>query len=165
MVSFCDTPTHTGGVFYEKKQKGQKYLKNSKLDLVVVRISAENKLVNARPCYNCLDMMKAVGIRRVYYSVEDKIICEKVNDMVSICSSSVLRFVERQVYHAPEDNTEYFKRLMNMKIPTTLKKYNIDKFLNYNLKLVLPTFSWTMNKKNIRIYDENNSLFKIILII
>ena len=108
--------------------------------------------------------MKAVGIRRVYYSVEDRIICEKVNDMVSICSSSVLRLVERQIYHAPEDNTEYFKWLMNIKIPTALKKYNIDNFLTYNLKLVLPTFSWEITKKNIKIYDENNSLFKIILI-
>ena len=109
--------------------------------------------------------MKAVGIRRVYYSVDGKMICEKVNDMVSICSSSVLRMVERQVYNAPSSNLEYFKRLLNQKMPNILNKTNFYNFTEYNLPYVLPEFSWKKSKNKVYIFDEKKNVFKIIILI
>ncbi len=84
-----------GGVFKESKER-----KLKKYDVFVVRINkpskpstnqtSDTKLVNARPCAHCLDMMKSVGIRRVYYSDDyGDIICENVKDMISIHTSKV----------------------------------------------------------------------------
>ena len=149
------------GVFYEKNQK---YLKCEKIDLVVIRINCKEELVNARPCYNCLDMMKAVGIRKVYYSIHNDIICEKVSNMVSICSSSISRQIERNIYGAPENNNEYYKKLLYTKIPKFLTIQSVENFIEYNLKIVLPNFTWKVTKKTFEIYDENNQLIKVVSI-
>lgn len=39
------------------------------------------RMNNSAPCKHCLDLMKSLGIRRVYYSFEGKIVMEKVNEM------------------------------------------------------------------------------------
>ena len=122
-------------------------------------------MVNARPCYNCLDMMRAVGIKRVYYSVDDNIVCENVSNMVSINSSSVLRFLERTMYNAPSTDKEYFIRLIKMKMPNELRLKNIMFFVNYNLFDVLPDFNYSLTKKHFNIFDESGMLVHKVNII
>ena len=145
-----------------KKGKNKKL---RKLDIFVIRISANGELVNARPCYNCLDMMRAVGIRRVYYSIDGSVICENVSHMVSINSSSVLRFLERTMYNAPMTDNEYFKRLLAKKLPNTLRRKNIYYLINYNLNDVLPDFTFKIKKNEFIIYDENNYILHKVKII
>ena len=49
--------------------------------MVVVR-NYKGKLANSKCCEDCINIMKKVGIRKVYYSdKEGNIICEKVNNM------------------------------------------------------------------------------------
>ena len=49
----------------------------------------------SRPCHKCLQLLKTVGIRKVYYTtgIGDELVCEYVKDMVSIeCSSSTIMY-------------------------------------------------------------------------
>ena len=64
-----------------------------------MRVTKIGEIGNARPCHNCLKMMKDIGIKKVFYSTGegDKIVCEHVRNMVSIQSSSVTRFLNYQV--------------------------------------------------------------------
>jgi hypothetical protein len=102
----------------------------SKLDLVVIRINKEGKTCNSRPCHNCLNMMKAVGIRRVYYSVgPDIVICENVKDMISIQSSSVDRYLHEQIHNEYNDRNTYYEKLLIKYFPTSIRKYNLDNFV------------------------------------
>lgn len=66
--------------------KGDNSIRRKKLDIYVAR---EN-LLNSKPCFHCIQILKYFGIKRVYYSngtvtVKDKIIfdiiykCEKVD--------------------------------------------------------------------------------------
>lgn len=41
-------------------------------DLYVVRINKEGLYRNSRPCEMCMDTMKFLGIRRVYYSISQE---------------------------------------------------------------------------------------------
>ena len=77
---------------------------------MVVRVNKLGDICNARPCYNCLDMMKAVGIRKVYYSISpNEIICEKVKDMISIQASMVDKNVDniKSSYNNNFESSEY----------------------------------------------------------
>ena len=63
-----------GKSFYFDNKKNLVYFPNNnykrkKIDLIVIRINKNKEICNARPCYNCLNMMKCVGINRVYYSI------------------------------------------------------------------------------------------------
>jgi predicted phage terminase large subunit-like protein len=40
-----------------------------KLDLLVIRVTKMGDIGNARPCHNCLKMMKDIGIKKVFYSI------------------------------------------------------------------------------------------------
>ena len=75
-----------GGDFYKNATKK---VKDKKFNMIVIRINNKGELKNARPCHNCLIMMKNIKINKVYYSVDNNIICEKVKNMISIQSSSV----------------------------------------------------------------------------
>ena len=109
--------------------------------------------------------MRAVGIRWVYYSIDDSIVCENVSHMVSINSSSVLRYLERTMYNAPKTDKEYFKKLLSKKLPNTLRRKNIDCFLTYNFNDVLPDFTYNINKNHFTIYDDNNNILHVVNII
>lgn len=47
--------------------------------LLVVRLNSNNKLANSKPCVDCLEKLKKIGIKKIYYSdamgriVEEKI--------------------------------------------------------------------------------------------
>jgi hypothetical protein len=132
-----------GGVFKESKER-----KAKKYDIFVVRInkcSDEVKLVNSRPCSHCLDMMKAVGIRRVYYTDDSgEIINENVKDMISIHTSKVTQRFEitkNKSKTAPLikqnqiNQTEYYDKLIEQ-IPNVIKQTNYKYFIEYNWKTI-----------------------------
>lgn len=147
-----------GGVFYPSQN-----IKFQKVDLIVLRVGKNGETCNARPCYNCLNMMKAVGIRKVYYSVSfEKIICENVKDMVSIQSSSVNRYIEKicRLTHSDDNTNKYYENLLVKYFPKIIRKHNLDSFINYNLFNVLPTYKikFTQAKTKVLIFDNNNKI-------
>tara|TARA_B110000879_G_C11176853_1_gene516411 strand:- start:230 stop:631 length:402 start_codon:yes stop_codon:yes gene_type:complete len=123
-------------------------------------MTSEGVLGNARPCYNCLNLMKIVGIKRVYYSVKpDMIVCERVKDMISIQASGVCKFIRQKYYHAPINDNEFFKELLTRLFPSRVKRDNLNYFLNHNFKIVLPDYGYKIvNTKKINrivFFDEN----------
>lgn len=63
-----------------------------KIDIIVIRFS-NNTLKNSKPCFACINQMKKLGIRKVFYSNSDNIIvCENVQDMENTHISSLNRF-------------------------------------------------------------------------
>lgn len=132
----CPTTRKRGGVLNGAKPK------NRKLDIVVVRINKSGETCNARSCFNCLIMMKAVGIRRVYYSISpDEVICENVKDMVSIQASSVARRIEKLNGNQLVNNSDkYYEYLLSKLFPPSIRMYNLEKFINHNLSDILPTY-------------------------
>jgi len=103
--------------------------------------------------------MKAVGVRKIFYSHNNNIICERVNNMISINSSSIMRKLERDYYNAPIDDNTYYKYLLIRKSPKNISKYNVECFLNYNFNEILPTFNYDINSKRIQFYDSNGKFF------
>lgn len=95
---------------------------------MVVRADVNGNLVNARPCYQCTLMMKDLGINKVYYSIDNVIVCEKVADMISINSSNMWRRVDMTQNNAPTDMIEYYRRVIQ-KMPHQTKRRNIDHFI------------------------------------
>ena len=143
----------------------------SKLDLVVIRVNKLGEASNSRPCHNCLNMMKSVGIRRVYYSVgPDTVICENVKDMISIQSSSVDKHIDQLNNNDYKDHDSYYENLLIRYFPSVIRKYNLDNFIRYNLSYLLPkhhvviqtskytTYVWITDTKNkeIILYNKKN---------
>jgi len=143
MERICLSIINMGGVFYQEKNT-----KFTKLNLMVVRVNKLGDICNARPCYNCLDMMKAVGIRKVYYSISsDNIICEKVKDMISIQASLVDKQVDdikssyNNNFKSPVyDTNKYYEKLLIKNFPKTIRQSNLDNFIIHNLVNVLPAY-------------------------
>ncbi len=69
--------------------------KIKKYDILVTRLTANGKLTYSRPCQHCFDVLRKMGVRRIYYSdFTGDIICEKIAQMNSqkLCVSSGTRF-------------------------------------------------------------------------
>jgi hypothetical protein len=105
--------------------------------------------------------MKSVGIRRVYYSIDqDTVICENVRDMISIQSSSVDKHIDQLNNNDYKDHTSYYENLLIKYFPSIIRKYNLDNFIQYNLSNLLPkhqviiqsnkysTHVWIINTQN-----------------
>lgn len=148
-----------GGFFVAKNKK-------IKCDLVVIRINREDKICKSRPCYNCLAMMKSVGIRKVYYSDNNQnIICENVKDMISINASSVTKMIDCLKMDLNLSHTDFFENLLKTLFPNKIKKINFEYFIEHDLSNVLPNHSYTMTKDLVIIYDTfNKELVKSALI-
>ena len=136
LVAHSRLTGNAGGVLNEAKPK------NQKLDIVVVRVNRAGETCNARPCHNCLNMMKAVGIRKVHYSVSaTEMVCENVKDMISIQTSSVAKHIERLNGNCLVDSSDkYYEDLLRKYFPPAIRRYNLDSFVRYNLSNVLPTY-------------------------
>ena len=166
MERICHSIVNARGVFYQEKN-----IKSSKLNLIVVRVNKLGDICNARPCYNCLDMMKAVGIRKVYYSISsNEIICEKVKDMISIQASLVDKHVDaikssyNNNFKSPVyDTNKYYEKLLIKNFPKTIRQNNLDNFIIYNLVNVLPTYKVIIYNtlKKQKILDKNEYPFSI----
>ena len=128
---------------------------------MVVRINKEGELCNARPCYKCLEMMKSVGIRKIYYSVsKTEIICEAVKNMISIQASAVTKQIERLNGNMlVDDKNIYYSSLIKKFLPPIIRQHNFDSFIKYNLNHVLPKYTICIeSQKGIKygaILDEN----------
>lgn len=141
--------------------------KKTKLNILVIRINKMGETCNARPCYNCLNLMKKVGIRKVYYSVSStQIICEKVKDMVSIESSSVTQYLDILYSNMPNKTiTKYFENLLIKYFPSKIKKKNLEIFIQYNFSNVLPDHKIIIINNNIQFIDSSKILiFKSLII-
>jgi hypothetical protein len=145
LVARCPTIGKRGGVFYEGK------IKNKKLDLVVIRVNKSGETCNARPCHNCLSMMKDVGIRKVYYSTSpDELVCENVKDMISIHSSSVSKHFEKiNGNHLVDDIDMYYKNILIKNFPPVIRKHNLESFIKHNLSNIFPSFEVQINNSKL----------------
>lgn len=68
------------------KNKIRKYKKDKKkFNLLVIRLSTQNKLLNSKPCHECCRVLKESGIiNKIYYSNENgHIITERINNFNS----------------------------------------------------------------------------------
>ena len=141
---------------------GGSVLENAKkLDIMVIRVDYMNRLVNARPCYQCLLMMKNVGIDKVYYSIDNSIICEKINDMISINSSDILREFN-YIITGDNDTFTYYKKIID-KMPKSTKKKNAELFIK-SIKLELPGCKYLLTNKILTIYYEEELMASIAII-
>ena len=116
-------------------------------------------MCNSRPCYNCLAMMKTVGIRKVHYTDNNgNIVSETVKDMVSIQSSSVTRFINQLNSVTRITNVQYFENLLKELLPTSIRKTNFDFFVKHNMCNVLPKHTYIIeNQKGKTIVTIFNS--------
>ena len=89
--------------------------------------------------------MQQLGIKRVYYSTENGLMCEKITNMVSIQVSVIQRHFMNLYYNYPKDKLEFYKYIIQKKIPQYMKEKNFDLFLKYNLGNIYPDF--TIKKK------------------
>lgn len=109
-------------------------------------------------------MMKVVGINKVYYSINDDIICERVSQMTSIASSSVMRRLDMIHNNAPTDITNYYLNLFMKKKPVEIRIRNLNYFLKYNFIEVLPDIKYKITKNHFIIYYNNKIINKLQII-
>ncbi len=136
--------------------------KPKNLNIMVVRIRANGSLANARPCYQCTLMLKSIGINKVYYSVDNNIICEKVADMISINSSSVWKKTDRIQYNKPKDILEYYRSIF-LRMPNEIKKKNAEFFVQ-NIFMELDGCNYKFTKTTLSVYVYNDIIGIINLI-
>jgi hypothetical protein len=162
-----------GKSFYYNYHKKDAYIpinykKRKKIDLFVIRINKTGDLCNGRPCYNCLNIMKAVGIRKVYYSVSNNtIISENVDEMVSIQASYVTRDIDIKKINKEKSLCikNYYDNLLRNQFPDIIKKYNLYKFIEYNLSIILPNYKFEIYNNYVHIIDPyGNVLIKALII-
>jgi hypothetical protein len=137
-----------------------KKLKN--INIMVIRIDANGLLKNARPCYRCTLMLKNVGINKVYYSIDNNIVCEKVCDMISINSSSMWKHTDRIYYNKPTDIVDYYKSIFSL-MPNVIKMNNAECFVRY-IKGEVDGCDYKLTKSKLEIYI-NDILISCIKII
>ena len=139
-------------------------LKKAKsLNIMVIRVSRDGNLTNARPCYKCTLMLKALGINKVYYSIDNEIICEKVNQMISINSSNTWKKVDRIIHNAPINVLDYYKYIID-KMPKSIKKINAEHFVR-NINIEVEGCNYKFIKNKLIIYINDNILGEINIII
>lgn len=137
----------SGWYFDESSERNSK---SKKLDLFVIRVNMSNKLCNSRPCFNCLNLMKVVGINKVYYSVDNgEIVSEHVKNMVSIQASSTTIQMYRIKCKIMITIDDYFNNLLLTLLPQYIKKENFDCFVKYNLVNIFPTYKYIISSKGI----------------
>ena len=103
-----------------------KKIKN--LNIMVVRKKNDNTLGNARPCYKCTMMLQNIGINKVYYSMDDKLYCEKVKNMVSVNISPSWKQIE--IINYDNNIMEYYRSIIG-KMPKIIKSTNAELFLKH----------------------------------
>lgn len=130
-----------GWYFDETKERNSK---SKNLDLFVLRINRTDQnlnICNSRPCFNCLNLMKVVGINKVHYTDDNgNIITEHVKSMVSIQASSTTIYMYQLKTKFTISLTDYFNNLIRTQFPAKIKKENLEYFVKYNLCNILPTY-------------------------
>jgi deoxycytidylate deaminase len=132
---------------------------DKKLNIMVVRMKNDNSLGNARPCYKCTLMLQNIGINKVYYSMDNKIYCEKAKDMISINVSSSWKQIESPSYGNIFD---YYKSIMD-KMPKVIKSNNTEMFLK-NIMCEIFNSKYKMSNNNLIIYVDEYVIGTIIIL-
>ncbi len=128
------------------------------LNILIIRKKNDNSLGNARPCYKCTLMLKNIGVNKVYYSMDDKLYCEKVKNMISVNVSSSWKQMEIPNY----DNVfDYYKSIMN-KMPKVIKSTNATLFLK-NIMNEIINCKYELLKDNLIIYIDGYIIGNIII--
>lgn len=158
-----------GKNFYYNKYKNIVYLPNeskfkkNNIDIIVARFNKNGLMCNARPCYNCLELMKIVGIKKVYYTTEDGIICEDIKYMLSILITASLR------NNIKINNLNNYLELLKNQFQQPIHENNFNLFIKYNFSKILKNYSYKIfkikNNKYIYIYDENLNIIIYNIII
>lgn len=132
-----------------------------------MRFRKDGLTANARPCINCLKMMKDIGINKVYYSTgcDTGIICESVKDMVSIQVTSVTRMFHYINNPNDQDKKIYFENLIKKLFPKEIKENNLKYFIEYNFKNIFPEYNFNINNNQIIFYKKNNEILLSAFII
>ena len=145
MERVCSGQRSKGGVFYPANKNG----KVKKNDLIVIRSNRAGVLSNSRPCFNCLNMMKAVNIRKVFYTDnEGNVVSEIVKDMLSIQASAVTKYIHMINTDSKFTWESYFENLLKKLFPSSIKKINFDNFIRHNLVNVLPGHTYIIERKD-----------------
>ena len=134
---------------------------NININIMVIRTDTQGNFANARPCYKCLLMMKNVGIKKVYYSMDNQIICERVEYMVSINTSHMSRNFERTYYNAPHDPIKYYQMIFR-KMPQNIKKINVDYFIRH-IREEMIGCNYTLTKTILKVFINDNLIGSIML--
>jgi len=118
-------------------------------------------MCNSRPCFNCLAMMKSVGIRKVHYTDNNgDIVTETVKDMFSIQSSSVTRFINQLSSETRITNVQYFEGLLKELLPSSIRKTNFEQFVKHNMSNVLPKHTYVVENSSgktiVTIFNSSN---------
>jgi len=66
--------------FYNKQLKEIRNIMN-RTYIVVIRFS-DGVFKISKPCMHCMEYMKTIGLKKVYYSIDtSEIVCEKIKDL------------------------------------------------------------------------------------
>ena len=142
----------------------RKINRRTKLDIIVIRINKTSQMCNARPCYNCLQTMKKLGIRRVYYSINSNdIIYENIKDMISIQVTSYNKFLTK--LNSSLDISKYYETILISTFPAEIKTANLMNFINYNFHHILPDYKIVINKDTVSVFNSNDLIIIKALII
>lgn len=162
--------SYYGKNIYYSKYKGWCFYdnQNKKIDVVVIRVTKNGHMANARPCRKCLCMMRNLGVKRVHYSsgLNDEIVTESIKDMYSIQDSSSAKNFERRMFNYPKNDKEYYKLILKKSAPNILKRTSLQYFIRFNLNDLLPSckFSFKKNKKGKEFFHiEDNDGFLIVI--
>jgi deoxycytidylate deaminase len=140
-------------------KNSQNHKINKNLNIMVVRKKNDNTLGNARPCYKCTMMLKNLGINKVYYSMDDKLYCEKVKNMVSVNVSSSWKQIE--IINYDNNTMEYYRSIID-KMPKIIKSTNAELFLKH-IKHEIIGCRYKLLNDNLIIYMNDSMIGNIII--
>ena len=126
---------------------------------MVVRYNHTTKeLANARPCHKCLKMLQDIGFNKIYYSMDNTIYSEKINDMISINCSSYARKLDHIYYNKPNNIIEYYINIIS-KLPKKVKKQNAEYFIRTFMDEVSGCrYIYQQNKTKLELYINDRLL-------
>lgn len=116
---------------------------NNKFDIIVLRINNNGDTMNSRPCFRCLKMMQNVGIKNIFYSSNNsnELICERVNDMISIQFSAVTMNICCAKYDDINMNRKnYLEKILKSYFPKYVKKKNLHHFMNHGFSKMFSNY-------------------------
>jgi hypothetical protein len=54
------------------------------MNIIIIRYNSNGQLMSSKPCRDCIELLKTIGIQRIYYSNDNhKIVCERLDTISS----------------------------------------------------------------------------------